>query len=122
MKSAKLYLILNGFSTMLSSFGGNRQKDQVEAVATSEEKPSPTSVIYLEGMYATSTQLPLKEFSLRNIFDSKAETFWSTTKGAAPDEGFVLYFPSKMYVKEIELVAPADTSLATINSVSVYAD
>lgn len=121
MKPAQ-FLIVCCCLIILISCGGNASKKD-EAAETSVTAHNNPDGIYLEGMYATSTGVPKQQYHLDNIFDNDTTTYWRTTKGAGPDEGFVLYFGSKQYISEIQMLPVADTTmLAKIKIVSVYGD
>jgi hypothetical protein len=116
-------VILSIFACCLSLGSCTPKKPEV----TNDENVAYDSVssiapVYMQGMYATSTRLPRAQYGLENMFDNKPETFWSTVVGAGPDEGFVLYFPEKIYVREINLTPASGTGLAVVREVSVYAD
>jgi hypothetical protein len=105
---------------LLSCGGGNTATESAvkDTVDSAADKP-----VYLEGLYATSTRLPLRQYGIENLFDGKEETAWSTTIGAGPDEGFILYFSEKQFIKEIWLMPVADTTtMAKVKGVTVYAD
>ncbi|HYC85703.1 MAG TPA: hypothetical protein VEB86_10795 [Chryseosolibacter sp.] len=120
MKLPKVdFLILLVFPVIISACGGGVSKNENDAVSAAG---GDSSRVFLEGMYATSTRVPYSEYSLDNIFDDDAGTYWSTVRGAGPDEGFVIYFPARIYVGQIELDAATGDGLATINRVAVYAD
>lgn len=77
---------------------------------------------YLQGMYATSTRLPYSRFDVRRVFDGNDSTYWSTMRGAGPDEGFVLYFQQPTTLKHI-VVRPANAeNLAEIRNLALYLD
>lgn len=103
----------------LLSCGAPKQENDVSENNTTEVQ---RSAIYLDGIYATSTKLPLSQHSLENIFDGNPQTSWATAVGAASDEGVMLYFSGPTYVKEIKLTAAAGAELASIKAVAVYAD
>jgi hypothetical protein len=105
---------------ILASCGGKSETSQGEPAADSSDAKVPAT--YLEGMYATSTRLPLHQYTPYNVFDGDTTTYWSTAVGAASDEGIMLYFPANTYVKEIRLVPAAGSDLASIKTVSVYGD
>lgn len=104
----------------LASCGGSATK-QDEQPADSDPS-QPAAALYLEGMYATSSKLPLSQYSPENMFDGKPDTYWSTAIGAASDEGIMLYFSGKTFVHEIRLSAATGSDLASINKVAIYGD
>jgi hypothetical protein len=120
MKPTLLFFAATICGMMLLSCG--TKKSEVANQDTNPPADLNTPSVYIEGMYATSTRVPRAKFGLENMFDGKAETFWSTTAGAGPDEGFVLYFPEKINIGEVQLTAASDASLAVVKEVSVYAD
>lgn len=86
-----------------------------------------TSVIYgqtvqLEGLYATSTALPLEQNSVVNLFDNDSFTNWSTIKGAGPNEGIMLYFSEPTYISRVEVKKSSGVNLAALTSYEVYGD
>jgi hypothetical protein len=106
---------------LITSCGGS--STSTETKVNEVEDTIVIQPLYLEGLYATSTRLPHHEFGIENLFDGKAGTIWSTTVGAGPDEGFILYFPTAQYVKEMYLDSLADmTNIARVKGVTVYAD
>ncbi|HZY83051.1 MAG TPA: hypothetical protein VFE50_26210 [Cyclobacteriaceae bacterium] len=104
----------------LASCGGGAAKDESASDSDFAEAPAPK--IFLEGMYATSSKLPLSQYALDNVFDGRPETYWSTATGAASDEGIMLYFPGTTTVKEIKLTAATGSDLASVKTVSIYGD
>lgn len=82
--------------------------------------PPDSTTVYLEGLYATSTMMPEKGSDIEKIFDKDESTYWSTMKGAGPDEGFMLYFKDELFIKEISLLQVAKTGFADIQLVSTY--
>jgi len=90
--------------------------------AEGEDLPPDSTTVYLEGLYATSTQMPEKNFDIERIFDKDASSYWSTMRGAGPDEGFMLYFKNELFIKEISLKQAAQKDLTTIKSVGIYAN
>jgi hypothetical protein len=115
-----LFVSIACVAMLLSCGPGNSGNEGQETNAA--DTTSAAHAVYMEGMYATSTRLPRSQYGLENMFDDKAETFWSTILGAGPDEGFVLYFPEKLYVAEVQLVSANDANLAGVKEVFVYAD
>lgn len=110
-------------AALISSCGTDSKSNE----NTGEESGTPASevangVIYMEGVYATSTLLPLTQYGVENVFDDDTTTYWATAQGAGPDEGLMLYFPVKTYVKELVLRQGVNDALATVQEVTVYAD
>lgn len=118
MKTILLSFLTCLIITCLCLSCSTRATESREEVQNAE---SPEA-IYLEGIYATATRLPLRDFAIDHLFDGDSTTYWSTPVGAGPDEGFVLYFPSPTHIREIELNQAAGNELATITEVSIYAD
>lgn len=109
-------------AALISSCGTNSKSAENTAEETGSSGPEAKEVIYMEGVYATSTLLPLAQYGVENVFDDDTTTYWATAKGAGPDEGLMLYFPAKTYVKELVLKQAENDDLATVQEITVYAD
>lgn len=101
---------------------GTDSKNTENKEQTVPADAAANEVLYMEGVYATSTLLPLLQHGVENVFDDDTATYWATAKGAGPDEGLMLYFPAKTYVKELSLKQATGDALARVNEVTVYAD
>lgn len=78
--------------------------------------------IQLEGLYATSTALPLEEFAVENVFDQDPNTFWKTPQGSGPNEGIMVYFSSPTYISRIEAEFFINEEISEVSSIEVYGD
>lgn len=78
--------------------------------------------IQLEGLYATSTSLPLSEFAVENVFDGDRNTVWKTPQGAGPNEGIMIYFSEPTYVSKVSAEFLVETGLSRVISMEVYGD
>lgn len=76
-----------------------------ETTAASDNRP----VLYLDGVYATSTAA---DRPVRALFDSDPATIWQTQNGAGPDEGVMLYFDNPVPLRTVQVDAP-DGSFAS---------
>lgn len=76
-------------------------------------------IIYLNGIYATSTAIPYMENAPHNVIDG-TDKAWITMNGAGPDEGLMMYFDNcdNIYTIEVEFID--DTKLSKINFMKVY--
>ncbi len=73
--------------------------------------------LYLQGAYATSNNE-----IVGNIFDGKNSTSWQSQKGAASDEGIMLLFQNKVFVKKIEIEAAQGSNIAKVDELIFYGD
>ncbi|MBL7783298.1 MAG: hypothetical protein JNM22_18855 [Saprospiraceae bacterium] len=79
-----------------------------------EQTPQPTETVstdtrpavFLEGVYATSTQAGSDAAFL---FDSENSNFWQTKPGAGPDEGLMLYFRNPVQLSALQLQAEGNS-------------
>ncbi|WP_109832684.1 NADase-type glycan-binding domain-containing protein [Reichenbachiella versicolor] len=82
-------------------------------------------IVQLEGLYATSTALPLEENAVDNLFDDDIEepvTYWRTMKGAGPNEGIMMYFSEPTYIGSLEIDEEVGAEYATKIIYEVYGD
>ncbi|MEM7037831.1 MAG: M15 family metallopeptidase, partial [Bacteroidota bacterium] len=73
--------------------------------------------IYLERMYATSTN----KYGVENLLDGDPNTYWEAMPGAGEDEGVMLYFDPPVYISDVA-VALAKTKKSGLRELSVYAN
>ncbi len=81
-----------------------------------------TSKIYLEGLYATSTALPHKDYKISNLFSESQSAVWKTMPGAGPDEGVMLYFQEPIFIQSLQLEIAEDENIEAINRTDIYID
>ncbi len=73
--------------------------------------------LYLQGAYATTNNN-----LVGNIFDGKTATSWQSKKGAGPDEGIMLLFQNKIFIKKIAIDAAQASGIAKIEEMIFYGD
>lgn len=73
--------------------------------------------LYLQGIYATSNNSQVDY-----IFDKKNNTSWESKKGAASDEGIMLQFQNKIFIKKILIEGAQGNGIATVKDVILYGD
>lgn len=123
MKKSALYLLCCFIVCFISSCGEEEKPTEIKentpvdnTIVLNQEE----NVIYLEGIYATSTKVPHKENSINNIFDANSTTHWTTMKGAGPDEGFMLYFKNPEYISKIKLSQVTGAEFSEISEITLY--
>jgi hypothetical protein len=90
--------------------GDKNTKNQTLApTAETNTAPDNRPVLYLDGVYATSTAA---DRPVRALFDNDPATIWQTQNGAGPDEGVMLYFDSPVSLRSVQVDAP-DGSFAS---------
>jgi len=107
----KLFLILSALiSIILCSllFAGNK-------MIVPEQK------VYLERLYATSTDLDSHKYGVENLFDRK-DTVWKSMPGTGPNEGILIVFEKPTYVDHLSIKQSANKDCDLIKSVQVVAD
>jgi hypothetical protein len=72
--------------------------------ATDDTRP----IVYLEGLYATSSA---SGQGVDNLFDTDPNNAWQTLPGAGPDEGIMLYFQNALPLAALQAV-PTEGSFA----------
>ena len=90
-------------------------KDVVKPPVVEDSRP----VLYLEGLYATSTA---NSSNIRNAFDDNPQTKWETIAGAGPDEGIMIYLPEKKYIEQIKINAADLSQYAKILDLNIFAN
>jgi hypothetical protein len=126
MKKNIIYLITVCFISFVCSCGDDEKTQHtIDDTPTKETENNTTltqdnNVIYLEGIYATSTMLPHKNNTINNVFDGNTSTNWITMKGAGPDEGFMLYFKKPEHISTIKLSQAIGNEFSEITKVTVY--
>lgn len=83
------------------------------APATPDDRP----IVYLEGLYATSSTLGREVFDL---FDNDPATGWQTRLGAGPDEGIMLYFSNALPLGAVRVTAGESSYHGDGNFVLTY--
>ncbi|MFK8006332.1 MAG: hypothetical protein AB8H03_08180 [Saprospiraceae bacterium] len=73
--------------------------------------------LYLQGVSATSNN-----HDVDYIFDEKDNLNWKSKQGAASDEGIMLHFQNKVFIKKIEIESAQGSGIATVNDVILYGD
>lgn len=68
----------------------------------------PEKPVIVERIYATTTNIPLKENSIYKAFDNDINTNWQSMPGATTNEGILIAFAEKTYVKSFVLDAKTD--------------
>ncbi len=108
---------------ILSSCGGNtKTKTNNDSTTTKPEvieEKLPENPLFLEGIYATSVNMPEENNNTDKLFDNNTD-FWSTMPGAGPDEGIMLYLPKNTDLSKIEVKFANDASLEKITKIGLY--
>lgn len=73
--------------------------------------------LYLRGVSATSNN-----YDVVYIFDGKNNSSWKSKMGTASDEGIMLHFQNKIFIKKIEIEGVQGSGMATVNEVILYGD
>lgn len=73
--------------------------------------------LYLQGAYATTNN-----DLVGNIFDGKSSTSWQSKKGAGSDEGIMLLFQNKIFIKKIAIEDFQGDGIANVNDLILYGD
>ncbi|MEO1712848.1 MAG: hypothetical protein AAFU60_05875, partial [Bacteroidota bacterium] len=96
------------------------KSDQTSSAVEEPAKPvDRRQMVYLEGAYATSAE---SGFPLENMLDQDPTTAWRASRGAGPDEGFMLYFLGKTgpYLRSISLEQTDTTTSGAVLEWEVY--
>lgn len=130
MKKIILSFICLFFFLSCVEESSNQQNTSVENPnpdTTSASSPQPdiqepdinADKLYLYSLYATSSAASSNPIY---IFDDNNSTIWQSAKGAAPDEGIFLRFPSDQvnYIQSIRVIPAEGNQLATIHQVLLY--
>lgn len=84
--------------------------------------PRVSAQVQLDGLYATSTALPLSDYAVENVFDEDPNTIWRTPKGIGPNEGIMIYFSKPTYVSRVGAEFVSNDQLSKVLSIEVYGD
>lgn len=96
------------------------EADPSDEIPADEPEPvDPRKAIFLQSLYATSTD---SEKPVNNILDDNPETIWQTRLGAGPDEGIMLSFlpGAENYIQRLELDFAEGPGLAKVNDAIIY--
>jgi hypothetical protein len=126
MKKALHSVLLSAFvAVMIAGCGGNTKTKTNNDTATIKpdvkEEVLPENPLFLEGIYATSVNMPEEKYNTDKLFDN-SEDFWATMPGAGPDEGVMLYLPKTTELSKIEVSFSGDASLEKIVKIGLYID
>jgi len=108
---------------ILSSCGGNNKtkttNDSTSTKPVVIEEKLPENPLFLEGIYATSVNMPENKYNTDKLFDN-SDNYWATMPGAGPDEGIMLYIPKNTDLSKIEIKFSNDASLDKITKIDLY--
>ncbi|MGB0524819.1 MAG: NADase-type glycan-binding domain-containing protein [Flammeovirgaceae bacterium] len=120
----QLNLIYSLFFLLLVACSSEKPTNEADKsnATTAEQKNADRDILYLEGLYATSTRSPQADFGAAKLFDGDESTYWVSNKGAGPDEGIMMYFKEKTFVESIKITQAQGVGIDEITSVLVYAN
>jgi len=102
----KTDLLLCSSLLLFSACGGEAPKNEgippAAAPQATPATPDDRPVVYLEGLYATSSTMGKEAYDL---FDNDPATGWQTKAGAGPDEGIMLYFADALPLGAVKVTA-----------------
>ncbi len=106
----KTDILLYASLLLFTACGGDAPKnDSIPPAAAPQATPGAPDdrpLVYLEGLYATSSTLGKDVFDL---FDNDPATGWQTRAGSGPDEGIMLYFADALPLGAVKITAGASS-------------
>ncbi len=89
-------------------------------ISESEEVVVSADAKIIDGIYATSTALPLKTNHALNMIDNNPESVWKTLIGSGPEEGVMIYFNQPVYIGKVEISQPTGDQFAEVKEFEMY--
>jgi hypothetical protein len=80
------------------------------------------NIIVPEGIYATNTAAPTREFNIANVIDGNTSTHWKTPEGSGTDEGIMFSFSEPFEIGSIKVNTVMASGFAKVKAFSVYAN
>jgi len=118
-----VFTVLIIFSFFACGGGKNKTQSNNDSsytkVSEKENEKLPENPLFLEGIYATSVNLPDEKYNTDKLFDEN-KGYWSTMPGAGPDEGIMLYFPKNTEIGKVEVKFTDDSALEKILKIGLY--
>lgn len=114
MRDSKKIFVLTSLFLAYLIFGGPR------VPFSNGQSPAPAGALILEGLSATSVNLPESEFGPEKLFDNDPSTYWATMPGAAVDEGVLMRFAAPVYIYSIALKPSSAKKLLPIAAVQLF--
>ena len=99
----------------------NKNEENVEQTSPIEDNVSQEPNV-IDGIYATSTALPLIENHILNVLDGDENTIWKTPNGSGPDEGIMIYFNKPIFIGQMNIIQQKGDNFPHVNFFEVYAN
>ena len=117
------YILKLHFFILICFFLGCRKTtNSKESKALEEQEVYTEPEFVIDGIYGTSTAIPLFDNHAINVLDGNTNTSWKTIKGAGPKEGIMVYFNKPIYIKKINITQPKGQAITQVTQFDVYAN
>jgi len=113
-----LFLVFLGCKKSTRSKGNEASKKEYGKIQEAYSEPE----FVIDGIYGTSTAVPLSKHHVINVLDGNTETSWKTIQGAGPNEGIMIYFNKPIFIKKINIKQAKGEAITKVNKFEVYAN